>query len=474
MRILFMIPLFLMISGFTPQNATETPASQKELVFFDHDGGIDDLLSQMLLLTMPGKEVIGIAVTPADCYIEPALESSHKILQLFERTDIPLGRGELNGVNAFPAEWRAEPEVVNAFPEMMNLSETPDPYNYPTATELYIQQLSAANRPVTIVITGPCSTLVNALEQAPEIKDKIKQVIWMGGAFEVPGNVQNYQHNGSAEWNVYWDPARSQKLVEAGLALVCVPLDASNQVPVSKNFLSRLAGQSGHALSELAAQYWATTIDTIPSYVYTYFMWDVLAMSYIAIPDAFTLKTAGVRVGLQPPNEGQTIIDEAGGNRIQYASAVNKDNFFGYLLEQLKTPIILDKQPEMMNTTLEDNKKNAVAFYRTAYEGNPQKAVELYVGDEYIQHNPAVKNGTEGFIEYFERMQDEYPEKSIEFIRVIAEGNLVALHTLQIWPGNEEYVTMDFFRFDGNGKIVEHWDSIQQIPENSANPNKMY
>ncbi len=120
------------------------------------------------------------------------------------------------------------------------------------------------------------------------------------------------------------------------------------------------------------------------------------------------------------------------------------------------------------------NKKNAIAFYKMAYEGNPQKAVELYVGSAYIQHNPDVADGIEGFIGYFERMQKEYPQKSIEFVRCIAEGDLVALHTHQCWPGNEEYVTMDFFRFDEHGKICEHWGAIQKIPENRANQNSMY
>lgn len=123
---------------------------------------------------------------------------------------------------------------------------------------------------------------------------------------------------------------------------------------------------------------------------------------------------------------------------------------------------------------LEQNKHSAVEFYRMAYLGNPKKAVELYVGADYKQHNPAVGDGKEAFIEYFERMQSEYPEKSIEFVRVIAEDDLVALHTHQTWPGNDEYVTMDFFRFDNNGKIVEHWDSIQGIPDESKNGNTMY
>jgi predicted SnoaL-like aldol condensation-catalyzing enzyme len=127
-----------------------------------------------------------------------------------------------------------------------------------------------------------------------------------------------------------------------------------------------------------------------------------------------------------------------------------------------------------MNSNLDNNKNNAIEFYKMAYNGNPRKAVELFVGDVYIQHNPLVGDGIGPFIEYFERMAKEYPKKSIKFVRGIAEGDLVSLHTHQIWPGGDEYVTMDFFRFDNHGKIVEHWDSIQKIPKKSENNNTMY
>ncbi|MEZ9833751.1 nuclear transport factor 2 family protein [Vibrio breoganii] len=123
---------------------------------------------------------------------------------------------------------------------------------------------------------------------------------------------------------------------------------------------------------------------------------------------------------------------------------------------------------------LESNKKNAIAFYKMAYLGSPKQAVELYVGDDYIQHNPLVGDGKQSFIDYFTEMQQHYPDKEIEFVRAVAEGNLVALHTHQTWPGDDQYVTMDFFRFESNGKIVEHWDSIQQIPKESLNDNTMY
>lgn len=96
------------------------------------------------------------------------------------------------------------------------------------------------------------------------------------------------------------------------------------------------------------------------------------------------------------------------------------------------------------------------------------------MGNEYIQHNPLVGDGVQAFIDYFDRIQAEFPVKSIDFVRAIAEGNLVALHTHQIWPENDEYVTMDFFRFNNDGKIVEHWDSLQQIPKTALHNNSMY
>jgi predicted SnoaL-like aldol condensation-catalyzing enzyme len=120
------------------------------------------------------------------------------------------------------------------------------------------------------------------------------------------------------------------------------------------------------------------------------------------------------------------------------------------------------------------NKQNAIEFYRMAYLGEPARAVELYVGAEYIQHNPLVGDGKQAFIDYFTEMANQYPNKEIEFVRAVAERDLVALHTHQTWPGNEEYVTMDFFRFDENGKIVEHWDSVQKIPDATQNGNLMY
>jgi purine nucleosidase len=276
-----------------------------KLVLMDHDGGIDDLLSQLLLMTMEAVEVLAITVTPADCFIEPALESAISFYNFWTKNTFPWAEGNITASTLSPISGGQGPEVVNALPMLINLAPAPDPYSHPAAVDLMIDTLSRAPGPVSILLTGPCSNLVFALEKAPQLRAKITQVVWMAGAFHVGGNVVNYQHNGTAEWNAYWDPVSTQKLVQWELPLVFIPLDVTNHVPVTKSFLSRLAAQSQYPLSHLAGQMWATTIDTIPSYHYTYYMWDILATSYLAIPQAFTTTKVKAKVSSRPPNAGK-------------------------------------------------------------------------------------------------------------------------------------------------------------------------
>ncbi len=122
-----------------------------------------------------------------------------------------------------------------------------------------------------------------------------------------------------------------------------------------------------------------------------------------------------------------------------------------------------------------ENKEAAKAFYDLMFnQSKPAEAIERFAGDDYIQHNPEVADGKQEFIKYFDRMASEYPGKRVTFKRAIAEGNFVVLHCRQKWPGDEEYAGIDIFRFDDQGRIVEHWDVLQIVPEKSANDNTMF
>jgi predicted SnoaL-like aldol condensation-catalyzing enzyme len=126
---------------------------------------------------------------------------------------------------------------------------------------------------------------------------------------------------------------------------------------------------------------------------------------------------------------------------------------------------------------LERNKQVVIDYYTTAFAGNPEAAVAAHFGPGYIQHNPDAQDGPDAFIGFVKWLRGEYPNLQLDIKRVIADGDLVATHAhLNLEPGdpdNRGRALADFFRLE-DGKVVEHWDVIQDVPKTAANKNGMF
>ncbi|MGK7943922.1 MAG: nucleoside hydrolase [Microcystaceae cyanobacterium] len=299
-------------------------------VLMDHDGGIDDFLSVMLLMTMKTVDPLGIIVTPADCYLHAATRVTRKILDLMGRENIPVIQSSVRGINPFPPEYRKDCLVIDNFPILNSQTELKTPLLPQTGAEFMVDTLKHSAEPVTVMITGPLTTLATALDLDSTIETKIEKVVWMGGALNVGGNVEKafaLEQDGSAEWNVYWDAIAAKRIWQTAIPIVLCPLDITNTVPVTPQLIRQLTQQRQYPLSDLAGLCYALAIPQ------NYYCWDLLATSYLDRPDLFTLREVTTEIVTTGSSEGRTKIVPQG-RTIQALDRVNHQEFYSYILQQ--------------------------------------------------------------------------------------------------------------------------------------------
>jgi len=301
-----------------------------ELVLMDHDGGVDDYLSLLLLLTMDHLRLLGVVVTPADCYIKPAVSATRKILDLFGRSDVQVAESTVRGLNPFPRIFRRDAFTVDHFPILNEREGIHAKLAAGTGQAFMARVLCEAKEPVTLLATGPLTTVAAALDMAPDIEAKIKKIVWMGGALNVPGNVDKIiegGQDGSAEWNVYWDPFAADRVWKTSIPLILCPLDITNLVPITSEFVLKLCRQRRYPISDLAAMCYALVTHQ------DYYAWDVLTTAYLGRPDIFSLRAWETTVVTEGASQGKTMVVPRG-REVMAMDTVDLDAFYDYLFQQ--------------------------------------------------------------------------------------------------------------------------------------------
>lgn len=256
--------------------------------FLSHDGAIDELIALLLLARRDDVSLTGTSLTSADCLTEQAMEAQHQLLAMAGRPDITASLSSARAVNPFPWKYRSDCVRFVALDALRSTAPLSPPY---LDGEQHLTEAlqSASPGGLTILATGPLTQLQLVLQQKPQLESRIREIVWMGGAVDVPGNLEPETLPGvpvgkRAEWNAFWDPfAVDWIFSNTRVPLTIVPLDVSDQAPLSAAFLASLA-EAGKR-SAAAGLAWAGYQLVLDQPMYR--LWDMTAVCYALHPEFF-------------------------------------------------------------------------------------------------------------------------------------------------------------------------------------------
>jgi purine nucleosidase len=272
----------------------------------DHDGSVDDFVALILAVASPVLDVVAVTVTDGDCYLLPAVDTTKSLLKHLGAGGAVVAASDARGRNVFPETWRqASWQISNLPPMRAARGPRPDTHvGTRHAVEVISEHLLSAPAG-SLIATGPLTNIAAALKQLQPPKDRLPEIVWMGGAFAVDGNVQQTARSGTAEWNAYWDPSATQEVLEHGPALTIIPLDVTKLVPLTHEFISDLA-----AIPTEAARMAALLYSSVQHRYYE--AWDLLTVAAKLWPELFTFEVHSVTVEVDGPHEGRTTFASSG------------------------------------------------------------------------------------------------------------------------------------------------------------------
>jgi inosine-uridine nucleoside N-ribohydrolase len=293
-----------------PPTASRTDALP---VVLDYSPTPSDIGALLYLASRPDVDLLAVTLPgtgEADC--EPGTRNTRQLLAIAGIPDVPVGCGRdtpLKGHRDWPDQWRVE---ANKLPRVQVHGVEPQPVL--EAETMLADVLRAADDPVTIVAVGPLTNLAVTLTEHPELTPKIDRIVIMGGAVDVEGNVPDAP---SAEWNLYVDAEAARLVLESGVPILLVPLDATDDVPFGRDVVLRLTlletpiGRAEY--QRLSAQTWFDGA----------YMWDELTAVAAMRPETVTVEQRRIVVDA----DGATTVGQEEGSFVDVAVAADAAAF---------------------------------------------------------------------------------------------------------------------------------------------------
>jgi pyrimidine-specific ribonucleoside hydrolase len=277
-------------------------------VIIDTDAGSDDLMAIAFLLSRPDIRVEAITVVNGMAHVPEGAKNVLRLLELSGRRDIPVFPGRespLSGNAQFPDDWRRDSDKLPG----VNLPEATRAVEQRSAVDYLSKRLSDAAHPVQVLTLGPLTNLAEVISSAPRAARTIRQLVIMGGAVHVPGNLGDSgmfkTDNTAAEWNIYVDPAAAKIVFASGVPIRLVSLDATQRVPIDMALLEQFQSRAKTPLAHFVSQVLSLNRDNVRQGYY--FAWDPLAAVSLANPGVVTFRPMAIDISDRPGELGRTM-----------------------------------------------------------------------------------------------------------------------------------------------------------------------
>jgi len=341
--LIFSLMLVLTACGIqaTPHLTPTTFTGTVRPVIIDTDMAADDWMAILYLLNRPDVSVAAITVSgTGEAHCEPGIKNAMDLTALAGQPDIPVSCGRttpLQGEHAFPTDWRTRVDALAG----LTLPGNPAPLTPQSAVDLLTAKIKSTPGKVTLIALGPLTNLAEALQSAPEIMENIEMVYIMSGAVDVPGNV-GFSHagidNAVADWNIYVDPHAAAIVLQSGVPVTLVPLDATNHVPVTTNFIERLKDDR----TTPEAMFVFEVLSKTEYYDFVkrggFYFWDPLAAAILTDNSLAVFENRNITVIEEEGNQsGRTLAGESG-TPIRVAVDVEAERFEQLFLDTLNIP----------------------------------------------------------------------------------------------------------------------------------------
>ncbi len=314
---------------------TATPmAGSRPRMIIDTDVAPDDLIALASILRDPSVEILAITVTgTGEAHCEPGMRVVRAIVTALLDGPIPVACGPeqpLGDAQPFPAEWRAGVDAGSGL-TLPSPAFEPDPRSAQQVIVDFAGVEFDAGRRLRLLTLGTMTNLAGALELDAELPGKVG-VYSMLGAVAVPGNVE-VGPEPVAEWNAHADPTAASRVLEAGFDLTLVPLDATNDVPLTQELLDNLAADHAAGPADLVFELLTRNPFMVEG---GFYLWDPLAAGVIRNPDFVTTSGATIRVVEGAGPDGGRLREDAAGAEVVFADSADRARFEAFLLDRLR------------------------------------------------------------------------------------------------------------------------------------------